>query len=195
MNTNHKAACLTFSAALACAAVFGAAGASSAATAPMSLPSMTQTAEVTISISGFAYTVSGPVAPGATVTVVNMDSEVHTVTGQGSGSSFDSGTIAGGGTGTFTAPNSPGEYEFVCIFHGNMRGTLVVQEASAPTDDEDDQDDNTNPSQMDEMPVGGADTGAESEPGGNLGLVALGSGFILLVAAGGTYIVRKHSNS
>ncbi|NJC23590.1 plastocyanin [Arthrobacter pigmenti] len=198
-STSHKAAVLTLSAMLAGAAVLGTAGASSAASAP-SLPTMTQSAEATITISGFAYTISGVVTPGATVTVINNDNEAHTVTGRGSGQSFDTGAVAGGATGTFTAPNTPGEYNFVCIFHGNMSGTLVVQEASAlppSTDDNDDdgapQDGNMNPGQMGEMPIGGADTAAEPEEGGNLGFLALGGGFVLLAAAGGTYIVRKRS--
>jgi plastocyanin len=32
----------------------------------------------------------------------------------------------GSETVTFTAPTEPGEYPFVCSFHGNMKGTLVV---------------------------------------------------------------------
>ncbi|GAB3533941.1 hypothetical protein GCM10027403_08800 [Arthrobacter tecti] len=196
-STSHKAAVLTFSAVLAGAAALGTAGASAAASAP-SLPTMTQSAEATITISGFAYTISGVVTPGATVTVINNDNEAHTVTGRGSGQSFDTGAVAGGATATFTAPNTPGEYNFVCIFHGNMSGTLEVWEASAlppSADDNDDasQDGNMNPGQMGEMPVGGADTAAEPEQGGNLGLLALGGGFFLLAAAGGTYIVRRRS--
>ncbi|WP_051479225.1 cupredoxin domain-containing protein [Arthrobacter sp. H5] len=210
MNTKNKVLSISFSAALACGAMFGSAGAASATYAPTALPAMTQAAPVTISITDFKYTISGPVAPGATVTVVNNDVEVHTVTGVGSGQSFDSGSVPGGETGTFVAPNSPGEYNFTCTFHATMTGTLVVQEGgSASSDDSSDDEasgqadsgaaapgeagDNTGTDQMGQMPVGGADTGAEQTAGGNLGLLALGGGFVLVAAAGGTYMVRRRS--
>jgi plastocyanin len=65
------------------------------------------------------------VTPGATVSVVNMDGEAHTVTAD-TGNAFDDQAAAGTTT-TFTAPSTPGSYPFHCTFHGNMHGVLVVQ--------------------------------------------------------------------
>jgi plastocyanin len=79
----------------------------------------------TITISGFAFGGDLTVAPGATVTVKNMDSVAHTLSDKNG--AFDTGSIAGGGSGTFTAPMTPGTYSLVCKFHPQMSGTLTVQ--------------------------------------------------------------------
>ncbi|GAA2502726.1 cupredoxin domain-containing protein [Terrabacter carboxydivorans] len=83
----------------------------------------TATAPV-ISIADFAYTVPASVAPGAKITIRNSDSQAHTVTSQDGG--FDV-KVDPGATATMTAPTKPGSYKFVCRFHGNMSGTLVVR--------------------------------------------------------------------
>jgi plastocyanin len=57
--------------------------------------------------------------------VVNADQAPHTVTGGGS-SGFDTGTIQGGSSGSFTAPTAPGNYAYICSVHPYMHGTLVV---------------------------------------------------------------------
>ena len=74
-------------------------------------------------ISGFAYQVPASVSPGATVSVMNMDGEAHTVTADEG--AFDV-VVAGGATSTFTAPTTPGTYAFHCTYHANMHGVLVV---------------------------------------------------------------------
>jgi plastocyanin len=80
-----------------------------------------------ITISGFAYSGTLTVKPGQKVTVTNKDSVPHTVTDK-QNHKFDTGSIDGsGGTGTFTAPTTPGSYQFGCTFHPNMAGTLVVK--------------------------------------------------------------------
>lgn len=66
------------------------------------------------------------VRPGGKIAVVNEDSAAHTVTAT-EGDAFDTGSIAGGKSGTFTAPTKAGEYAFVCTFHPNMTGTLIVR--------------------------------------------------------------------
>ncbi|MFE1310503.1 cupredoxin domain-containing protein [Streptomyces sp. NPDC058755] len=66
------------------------------------------------------------VKAGEKVTVVNEDSTAHTVTAT-QGGDFDTGSIAGGKSGTFTAPSKAGSYAFVCTFHPNMKGTLTVR--------------------------------------------------------------------
>jgi plastocyanin len=80
---------------------------------------------VVIHIEKFAYQTPVSVSPGATVTVMNMDGEAHTVTAD-SGSAFDVKAAPGAST-TFTAPTKPGTYAFHCKIHSTMHGTLVVR--------------------------------------------------------------------
>lgn len=82
-----------------------------------------ETAEITI--VDFQFQDPDPVAPGTEITVVNEDSASHTVTAEDDGG-FDV-TVAGGETVTFTAPSEPGSYPYICNFHGDMTGTLVVK--------------------------------------------------------------------
>lgn len=65
------------------------------------------------------------VAPGADVKVDNQGSASHTVTADDG--DFDSGTVSGGSSGSFTAPSDPGEYAFHCEIHSSMTGTLTVE--------------------------------------------------------------------
>ncbi|WP_035765729.1 cupredoxin domain-containing protein [Arthrobacter sp. H20] len=81
--------------------------------------------EVTITVTDFEYEISGPVAPGAEVTVINNDSAAHTVTSDEEGM-FDS-VFGPNETVTFTAPEEPGDYSFICTYHPAMVGTLVVE--------------------------------------------------------------------
>jgi plastocyanin len=78
-----------------------------------------------IMIQNFAYKAPASVAPGATVSVMNMDGEAHTVTAD-TGSAFGV-TVPPGKTVTLTAPTAPGSYAFHCEYHANMHGTLVVK--------------------------------------------------------------------
>ena len=80
---------------------------------------------VVIHIEKFAYQTPASVSPGATVTVMNMDGEAHTVTAD-SGGAFDVKAAPGAST-TFTAPTKPGTYAFHCTYHSNMHGMLVVK--------------------------------------------------------------------
>jgi plastocyanin len=77
-----------------------------------------------IMIQNFAFTTPASVKAGATVEVMNMDSEAHTVTAD-TGNLFNV-TIKPGKTATFTAPSKPGSYPFHCSYHSNMHGTLHV---------------------------------------------------------------------
>lgn len=61
-------------------------------------------------------------APGAVVTVKNEDTVKHTATGNG----FDTGDVAGGATGSFTAPMVAGDYAIQCAYHSGMQATLHV---------------------------------------------------------------------
>ena len=101
--------------------------ASSPAAAPAETTGSAETAaeEVVITITDFEYEVSGPVAPGAEVTVINNDSVGHTVTSDEEGL-FDS-VVGPTETVTFTAPEDAGEYSFYCTPHPGMISTLVVE--------------------------------------------------------------------
>ncbi|AMM31138.1 hypothetical protein SA2016_0442 [Sinomonas atrocyanea] len=107
----------------------GAAQSAPAATASMD-PGMamgpsgsTSAAAVTIHISASAYSDPGTVGPGATVTVMNMDAQAHTVTADGGAFKV---TAPAGRSVTFTAPAARGTYPFHCEYHADMHGTLTV---------------------------------------------------------------------
>lgn len=77
-----------------------------------------------IMIKDFSYRGPASVAPGAEVTVMNMDTEAHTVTADGAGG-FDV-KVDPGKSATFTAPTAAGDYKFHCTYHANMHGSLKV---------------------------------------------------------------------
>ena len=79
----------------------------------------------TITMANMSFGEPITVAPGATVTVKNDDSAEHLVTSQTEGK-FDVHVDAGE-QGTLTAPTEPGEYAFYCVYHPNMKGTLIVK--------------------------------------------------------------------
>jgi plastocyanin len=64
------------------------------------------------------------VKAGQTITFENEDAIAHTVTAV-KGARFDSGTLAGGKTFTFTAQKA-GKISYVCTFHPGMTGTITV---------------------------------------------------------------------
>lgn len=78
--------------------------------------------EFVITIQDFAYMVPESVPAGATVTVVNEDSQAHTVTAK---DKFDV-NVGPNATAEFIAPETMGRYDFTCLFHGNMSDTLVT---------------------------------------------------------------------
>ena len=59
---------------------------------------------------------------GDSVEWVNQDPFPHTVTCAGV---FDSGSIAEGGRWTYKSPRA-GRFPYLCVFHPNMKGTLIV---------------------------------------------------------------------
>lgn len=64
------------------------------------------------------------VAAGGEVTWGNADDIAHTATAEDG--TWDSGSIEPGGEFTFTA-DEPGTYSYICSFHPNMQGELVVE--------------------------------------------------------------------
>ena len=64
---------------------------------------------------------------GESVTFVNADDDEHTATGPG----FDTGKMLPGDSVTITF-DTPGTYDFVCQFHSEMRGTVIVEGTGTP---------------------------------------------------------------
>ncbi|MDK9500930.1 cupredoxin domain-containing protein [Streptomyces katrae] len=86
----------------------------------------TAAAEARINIKGFSFIPQDlTVRPGAKINVINSNSVPHTVTAT-DGAAFDTGQIAPGQSVTFTAPDTPGSYAFICSLHPRMKGTLTV---------------------------------------------------------------------
>ncbi|HVU73045.1 MAG TPA: cupredoxin domain-containing protein [Mycobacteriales bacterium] len=108
--------------ALVSAALIAACGSSSK---PSTSGSGSTSSSDTITIKNFNYNPL-TVKAGATVTVVNSDQAPHTVTDSGAGKAFDTGTLQSGATTTFTAPTTPGTYDYICTIHSYMHGTLKV---------------------------------------------------------------------
>lgn len=82
------------------------------------------TADLTIHIKSFAYSGPDSVPAGAKVTVMNMDSEAHTLTADDG--SFEA-VVKPGTSVTFMAPDKAGSYAYHCTYHTNMHGTLTVR--------------------------------------------------------------------
>ncbi|WP_255622846.1 cupredoxin domain-containing protein [Pseudonocardia sp. DSM 110487] len=81
-----------------------------------------------ITIDNFAFGQPITVVPGATVEVKNLDSATHNATA--TNSAFKTPNLATGESATFTAPDTPGRYEFTCTLHPEMTGTLIVEDSS-----------------------------------------------------------------
>ena len=120
-------------AALVTASLVAACGSSSKTTSPPATSGSTAgsgattgstSGSATITIKDFKYN-NLTVKAGTKVEVVNSDGAPHTVTASGT-DPFDTGTIQGGSSGSFTAPTTPGSYDYICGIHNYMHGTLVV---------------------------------------------------------------------
>jgi manganese oxidase len=81
-----------------------------------------------VTMKDFAFSPSTIKVPvGATVKWKNDDSAAHTVTSTSKG--FDSGNLDSGRSFTFTFTKS-GSYGYVCTYHPNMTGMVVVEPAT-----------------------------------------------------------------
>ena len=65
------------------------------------------------------------VKAGTKIAISNADAAPHAITDEGSGKAFDSGTIKGKASGSFTV-DTPGTYKYICEFHPFMKGELMV---------------------------------------------------------------------
>ena len=81
-------------------------------------------AAASIAIADFSFGDPRTVAAGAVVQVSNSDAASHTLTAKDG--AFDSGIVDDGVIVSFTAPGSPGVYDFFCEIHPSMTGSLVV---------------------------------------------------------------------
>lgn len=85
-------------------------------------------ADATVDIVGFSYAPGSlTVTAGDTVTWTNADAQSHTATADGG--AFDTGTIAGGASGSVTV-STAGTFTYHCTIHPTMTATLVVRAAS-----------------------------------------------------------------
>jgi len=86
-------------------------------------------ATATVDIVDFSFSpASISVTAGTTVTWTNRGAKPHTVTGTG----FDSGLMSPGATFSFTFATA-GTFSYVCDFHSQMTGTVVVTAGTAAT--------------------------------------------------------------
>jgi plastocyanin len=98
-------------------------GSATATTTPGASAPAAGTTTITIKNFGFSPATL-TVAAGARVTVHNDDSATHTVSAVSG--AFNTGEVGPGGTVTFTAPTTAGNYPYVCMIHQFMHATLVV---------------------------------------------------------------------
>ncbi|MEL6920222.1 MAG: cupredoxin family copper-binding protein [Pseudomonadota bacterium] len=78
----------------------------------------------TVTISGFAFEpASLTVNAGDTITFVNEDGAPHTATAAGV---FDTGRLGNGASAAITVSDA-GTYDYICSFHPNMRGSIIVE--------------------------------------------------------------------
>ena len=81
----------------------------------------------TVNIEDFKYSPpTATVKPGTKITWRNIDTAPHTATSVEEGL-FDTGNIEQNKSGSATAPDEPGSYEYICAIHPSMKGTLVVE--------------------------------------------------------------------
>jgi plastocyanin len=98
-------------------------GTATATAEDTSAPAAASVATITIADMKFGESVTVP--PGAQITVKNDDSVEHSVTSETEGK-FNV-HVDGGKEKPLTAPTEPGEYPFYCVYHPNMKGTLIVK--------------------------------------------------------------------
>jgi len=110
----------------------------------------------------------------------------HTATA--SDGSFDTGTIAPGGSGSVTF-NTPGTYSYFCAIHPDMTGTITVVAASGDGTDDGATDDDTTDDGTTQMPTTGVGDPAGGSSTTLLALTALGA----LVLTAGTVMMRRRS--
>ncbi|MGH3550152.1 MAG: cupredoxin domain-containing protein [Pseudonocardiaceae bacterium] len=99
---------------------------SAATTAPVTPAALVNpVSAITVVINHFAFLPARfTVAPGATVTVVNKDAAIHTLTADNM--DFNTGNLAQDQPATFQAPTQPGKYPYHSLRQPYMTGVLTV---------------------------------------------------------------------
>ncbi len=117
----HLAAALLLAGA---AALGGCGGSGGGVSAPTRSATPTPPSRQTVQIRNYAYAPQKVTVPvGTTVTWVQEDSTVHTVTDVGI---FDSGPLSRGQRYSHTF-RTPGTYDYRCTVHPGMTGSVTVQ--------------------------------------------------------------------
>jgi plastocyanin len=97
-------------------------------TSPTHSPDTNQAAapaNVEVSTAGRAFNPATlEIAVGDTVTWINNDDTEHTATAFDG--AFDSGQLAEGASFSFTF-DTPGQFDYRCLFHSEMQGTIIVR--------------------------------------------------------------------
>lgn len=95
-------------------------------TAPLALAAFaTPASSITVVIKNFVYRPANfTVTSGATVTVLNQDAALHTLTADNR--AFNTGNLSRGVPDTFQAPRQPGRYPYHSLRQPYMTGVLTV---------------------------------------------------------------------
>lgn len=90
--------------------------------------SVTSVSAITVTIQNFAFhPAKFTVSPGATITVINDDEVIHTLTADNAEpGAFNSGDVTKGVAVSFPAPTKPGTYPFHDHLRSYMTGVLTV---------------------------------------------------------------------
>lgn len=91
-------------------------------------PVLSDASRVNVEIAEFDFSPRElTVRPGATITWTNRDSAPHDATDEAG--TWGTGALWQGESATVSF-DSPGEYEYICTFHPNMKGTVTVEETA-----------------------------------------------------------------
>lgn len=81
---------------------------------------------VTVTAAGFQFVEKSPaVKAGGEVTFTHSDGTIHTLTARDG--TFNTDDVKKDESKAVTAPSEPGTYDFYCVYHPAMTGTLTVQ--------------------------------------------------------------------
>ncbi len=95
---------------------------------PATVPaSVTSVSAITVAIQNFAFhPAKFTVSPGVTITVINDDEVIHTLTADNAETGFNSGDVTKGVPVRFPAPTQLGTYPFHDHLRSYMVGVLTV---------------------------------------------------------------------
>ena len=95
------------------------------AATPIANVGKSATGALAVEIKDFAFNPAALEVPvGTTVTWTNLDTTPHTATALDG--AFNSGNLDQGQSYSFTF-DRPGTYDYVCLYHPNMKGTIIVK--------------------------------------------------------------------